>query len=227
MDSRCRNFGNPTGEYTLYADNYFLLGARTFIDLRVPFGGALNALVESAFRVVGGNSQSNLLDVGVGSGIDFGEAMIEKLGAKWAKWATVSANVYNGIDTVSSTIESLDIVQMDAMAFSMINRNNLSVTSTSKKSLETRMDNIYNYIWENPLYFSLLIDGKNTLFSIDRMLSRSYTATRSHLMKTYADNLPRNGSVNVVEALLAFGRLLDSYEGRLNQIDNDVKKFWE
>ena len=218
-DPRCHSFKTKTGTYTVVKDNWFTASGRTIVGEFVPGGGVINYAIETMCGVVGGNSKTTGLSTVEGIFSD----MLSNSKKQLIKAVGKSAGA---ISTTVTIVENSDIVAMDSIAFSLMDRNNMSTTFSSQKKAEEVMNSIYDFIVENNMYFSTQIYGSKTLYEVDTTLANSKDPVKK--LKWYAQNYT-NGLMSDIGVPLDYAaiqsqyeKLLRGYEDRLNQVDKFI-----
>ncbi len=216
MDPRCHNFGNSTGTYRVYADNWFTSIARTITGEFVVGGGLINLSIESALGVSGGNSKTPIGDVG--------KDMVAGAFAntKNQRFNSIFKKI-GWIYTIKSIVDNADIVMMDKISFELLQRNNISRDFSSVKKAEQTMEKMYSFISSNNYYFSSRPDGSNTLFEIDESIAKSKNPQKTidWFAYSYKSALMRNIGVpmNYAKAEAQYKGLLGNYKERRELVD--------
>lgn len=184
---------------------------------------------------MGGNSSTSFNDVVTDSvtelAVELTTAALKEVSESISGIIGVASTLLQIVDV----IKKLDMVQMDAIAFDLLTRNNISLSSTSQEELEQLMEKTYEFILVNGDYFALKIDGNRTLYEIDQKISKAWFKdwcidSLVQDVKNDIDDLVYNGGQYDLaqkreEILSAYRELYGDYSNRIEYVDEVFLKY--
>ena len=223
-----------TGVYTLCPETWWSYTGKAIVGF-LPFGTGITWLFESSENVVGGNSSTSFNDVVTDSvtelAVELTTAALKEVSESISGIIGVASTLLQIVDV----IKKLDMVQMDAIAFDLLTRNNISLSSTSQEELEQLMEKTYEFILVNGDYFALKIDGNRTLYEIDQKISKAWFKdwcidSLVQDVKNDIDDLVYNGGQYDLaqkreEILSAYRELYGDYSNRIEYVDEVFLKY--
>ena len=212
------------GVYTLCPETWWSYTGKAIVGF-LPFGTGITWLFESSENVVGGNSSTSTKQVFKDAIQEIGAIVLEKISEKLSGVLSVLSTLWQAVEV----IEESDIVQIEKIAFDLLKRNNIPLTSTSQEELEQLMEKTYKFILANGDYFALKIDGNRTLYEIDQKISKAWFKdwcidSLVQDVENEINDLVYNGgqydlSHQREEILSAYRELYGDYSNRIEYVD--------
>lgn len=217
-----------TGTYTLHPESWWSYSAKSALSF-LPFGlGTGIAIVfEGSANVVGGSSASEKYSVVKDFSNDIALSLLSKVSEKASKYLGYVGTAIN----IGTILAAWDQVKLEKIAFDLLERNNISLSSTSKEELENLMDKTFAFIAINTDYYSLKIDGEHTLYEIDNKMTKAWFKDweKDGLVKglnnRINDLINNHGKYALAhereDILKEFEGIINDYENRIDYV-NDV-----
>lgn len=218
-----------TGLYKLVPQGGLSSGTKIIANI-IPLGDLASKYVEWGLGIKGGKSATSNTEVKLGTAVELGSNVEKILKNTVGNVISKVSNKIGYVLSIINTAKTLNVYEIDKIAFSLFERAGISTQSTSIRYLKKIEENAYSYIDGNRGYFSNFIVGNNTFYDIDQKMESKSQSQREafvdYLVTSFQGKLLGNGYWdNLQENVDAFETTIWQYKDRLEAIEEEFKSF--